>query len=35
MKKMSFIGTGVMGSAIAKAACKGCDPKDIVLTDFN
>lgn len=35
MKKMSFIGTGVMGSAIAKAACKGCDPKDIVLTDYN
>ncbi len=35
MKKMSFIGTGVMGSTIAKAACKGCDPKDIVLTDFN
>ncbi|MBQ8782960.1 MAG: pyrroline-5-carboxylate reductase [Clostridia bacterium] len=35
MKKMSFIGTGVMGSAIAKAACKGCDPKDIVVTDYN
>lgn len=35
MKKMSFIGTGVMGSAIAKAACKGCDPSEIVLTDFN
>ena len=35
MKKMSFIGTGVMGSAIAKAACLGCDPKEIVLTDYN
>ena len=35
MKKISFIGTGVMGSAIAKSACKGCEPKDIVLTDFN
>lgn len=35
MKKMSFIGTGVMGSAIAKAACKGCEPENIVLTDFD
>lgn len=35
MKKMSFIGTGIMGSAIAKAACKGCEPQDIVLTDYN
>lgn len=35
MKKMSFIGTGVMGSAIAGAACKACNPEDIVLTDFD
>ncbi len=35
MKKISFIGTGVMGSAIAKAAVKGCEPEDVVLTDYN
>ncbi len=35
MKKMSFIGTGVMGSAIAKAACSGCVPSEIVVTDFD
>lgn len=35
MKKMSFIGTGVMGSAIAKAACLGNDPADIVVTDYD
>lgn len=35
MKKISFIGTGVMGSAIARAACKGNAPEDIALTDFN
>ncbi|MCQ2472028.1 MAG: pyrroline-5-carboxylate reductase [Clostridia bacterium] len=35
MKKMSFIGTGVMGGAIAEAACKGNDPKDIVVTDYD
>ena len=35
MKKMSFIGTGVMGSAIAKAACEGNDPADIVVTDYD
>lgn len=35
MKKMSFIGTGVMGGAIAKAACKGCEPSEIVVTDFD
>ncbi len=35
MKKMSFIGTGIMGSAIVKAACKGNAPHDIVVTDYN
>lgn len=35
MKKMSFIGTGVMGGALARSACKGCDPKDIVVTDYD
>ncbi len=35
MKKMAFIGTGVMGSAIAKAACIGNNPEDIVVTDYN
>ena len=35
MKKMAFIGTGVMGGALARAACKGCDPKDIVVTDYD
>ena len=35
MKKMSFIGTGVMGSAIAKAACAGNNPADIVVTDYD
>lgn len=35
MKKMAFIGVGVMGSAIAKRACMGCDPSDIVVTDYN
>lgn len=35
MKKISFIGTGVMGSAIARAACKGNNPEDVVLTDYN
>lgn len=35
MKKMAFIGVGVMGSAIAKRACMSCDPSDIVVTDYN
>ncbi len=35
MKKIAFIGTGVMGSAIAKAACKGNNPSDIIVTDYN
>ncbi len=35
MKKMSFIGTGVMGGAIAKAACLGNNPEDIVVTDYD
>ncbi len=35
MKKMSFIGTGIMGGAIARAACKGNKPEDIVVTDYN
>ena len=35
MKKMSFIGTGVMGGAIARAACKSNNPEDIVVTDYD
>lgn len=35
MKKMSFIGTGVMGGAIARAACRGNNPEDIVVTDYD
>ena len=33
MKKIAFIGTGIMGSALAGAAAHGIDPKDIVITD--
>lgn len=34
MKKISFIGTGVMGSALAKAACKSCGADEVAVTDF-
>lgn len=35
MKLMSFIGTGVMGSSFARAACKGNNPNDIALTNLH
>lgn len=34
MYTMGFIGAGNMGSALAKAASKGMDPKQLVLADF-
>lgn len=34
MKKIAFIGSGTMGTALATAACKGIDPKEVVITDF-
>ena len=33
MKKIAFIGSGTMGTALATAACKGIDPSEVVLTD--
>ena len=33
MKKIAFIGSGTMGTALATAACKGIDPKEVVITD--
>jgi len=33
MKKMAFIGSGIMGTALATAACKGIDPSEIVIVD--
>ncbi len=35
MKKISFLGTGNMGGAIARAVCKGIDPQEVVLTDHD
>ena len=34
MKKIAFIGSGTMGTALATAACKGVDPSEVVVTDF-
>lgn len=34
-KKISFIGTGNMGGAIIKAACKALDPSLITITDYH
>lgn len=34
MKKIAFIGSGTMGTALVTAACKGIDPKEVVVTDF-
>lgn len=34
MKKMSFIGSGVMGTALTTAACRSADPQEIVITDI-
>lgn len=34
-KKFAFIGTGNMGGAIIRAACRVIDPKQIILTDFS
>lgn len=34
MKKIAFIGSGTMGTALATAACKGIEPKEVVVTDF-
>ena len=33
MKKIAFIGSGTMGTALATAACKGISPSEVVLTD--
>lgn len=33
MKKIAFIGSGTMGTALATAACKGIDPSEVVITD--
>ena len=34
MAKIGFIGTGNMGGALIVAACKGIDPKEVVITDY-
>ena len=34
MKKIAFIGSGTMGTALATAACRGIDPKEVVVTDL-
>lgn len=34
MKKIAFIGSGTMGTALSTAACKGIDPQEVVVTDF-
>ncbi|HHV19517.1 MAG TPA: pyrroline-5-carboxylate reductase [Thermoanaerobacterales bacterium] len=33
-KKIGFIGAGNMGSALITAACRGNDPKDVIITDY-
>lgn len=33
MAKIGFIGTGNMGGALITAACKGIDPKEVVIAD--
>ena len=33
MKKIAFIGSGVMGTAMGTAACRGIDPQQVVVTD--
>lgn len=33
MKQIAFIGTGVMGSALLRAACKSVDPSEIIIYD--
>ena len=33
MKKIAFIGTGNMGGALIKAACKAVDPKEVLITN--
>lgn len=34
-KKIAFIGTGNMGGAIIRSACKIIDPKQVIITDFS
>lgn len=34
MKKIAFIGSGTMGTALATAACKGIEPSEVIVTDF-
>lgn len=34
MAKIGFIGTGNMGGALITAACKGIDPKEVLVTDY-
>ena len=34
MAKIGFIGTGNMGGALITAACKGIDPKEVVIADY-
>lgn len=33
-KKIGFIGSGNMGGALITAACRGNDPKDVIITDY-
>jgi pyrroline-5-carboxylate reductase len=33
-KKIGFIGAGNMGGALITAACRGNDPKDVIITDY-
>lgn len=33
--RIGFIGAGNMGGSLARAACKGVDPKQVLITDYN
>ena len=34
MKQVAFIGTGNMGSALIRAACRAIGPDQVVITDY-
>ena len=34
MKKIAFIGGGVMGTALSTSACRGIDPSEVIVTDI-
>ena len=34
MKRVSFIGSGNMGGALARAACRAIGPEQVVIADY-